>query len=132
MTIELRIDSFADANTIRRIEGVLREMMAEKGFTNADVKHTITSVAGGPKLVNVTFSIGEGPKLKIREIDFVGPDLDGCVEGKYVDSGWKGQARTARANYDRGVLATRRAHDLDDGPIWAVPAPALAWIVEPR
>jgi predicted AAA+ superfamily ATPase len=67
-----------------------------------------------------------------REIDFVGPDLDGCVEGKYVDSGWKGEARTARANYDRGILATRRAHDLDDGPIWAVPAPTLAWIVEPR
>jgi hypothetical protein len=67
-----------------------------------------------------------------REIDFVGPDLNGCVEGKYVDSGWKGEARTARANYDRGILATRRAHDLDDGPIWAVPAPALAWVLEPR
>jgi predicted AAA+ superfamily ATPase len=67
-----------------------------------------------------------------REIDFVGPDLDGCVEGKYVDSGWKGEARTARANYERGILATRRAHDLDDGSIWAVPAPLVAWIFEPR
>jgi predicted AAA+ superfamily ATPase len=66
-----------------------------------------------------------------REIDFVGPDLDGCVEGKYVDTGWKGEARTARANYERGILATRRAHDLD-GSIWAVPAPALAWVIEPR
>ncbi len=71
-SIELRLDSFVDMAVIRRIETVLREMMAEKGFTNAEVKHAITAVAGGPKLVNVTFSIGEGPKLKIREIDFVG------------------------------------------------------------
>ncbi|MBI2188750.1 MAG: outer membrane protein assembly factor BamA [Acidobacteria bacterium] len=70
--IELRLDSFVDRAVIRRVEGVLREMMAEKGFTNADVKHTITPVAGGPKLVNVTFQIGEGPKLKIRDIEFVG------------------------------------------------------------
>ncbi|MBI3046671.1 MAG: outer membrane protein assembly factor BamA [Acidobacteria bacterium] len=71
-SIELRLDSFLDRGVIRRIEGVLREMMAEKGFTNAEVKHTITAVAGGPKLVNVTFNIGEGPKLKIRDIEFIG------------------------------------------------------------
>jgi outer membrane protein insertion porin family len=70
--IEMRLDSFVDRGVIRRIEGVLREMMAEKGFTNADVKHTITPVAGGPKLVNVTFQVGEGPKLRIRDIEFVG------------------------------------------------------------
>jgi outer membrane protein insertion porin family len=70
--IEVRLDSFLDAGTIRRVEGVLREMMAEKGFTNAEVTHTITPVAGGPKLVNVTFTIGEGPKIKIRSIEFLG------------------------------------------------------------
>jgi outer membrane protein insertion porin family len=70
--IEMRLDSFLDNGTIRRIETVLREMMAEKGFTNAQVSHTVTAVAGGPKLVNVTFSVGEGPKIKIRSIDFVG------------------------------------------------------------
>jgi len=70
--IEMRLDSFVDRGVIRRIEGVLREMMAEQGFTNAEVKHTIAAVAGGPKLVNVTFQIGEGPKLKIRDIEFVG------------------------------------------------------------
>ena len=70
--IELRLDSFLDRGAVRRIEGVLREMMAEKGFTNAEVSHTVTAVAGGPKLVNVTFHVGEGPKLKIRQIEFVG------------------------------------------------------------
>ena len=71
-SIELRLDSFLDNGTIRRIETVLREMMAEKGFTNAEVSHKVTAVAGGPKLVNVTFSIGEGPKIKIRAIEFIG------------------------------------------------------------
>src|SRR4051812_39189999 len=70
--IELRLDSFLDQNTIRRVETVLRGMMAEKGFSNAEVNHTITAVAGGPKLVNVAFTIGEGPKLRIRDIEFVG------------------------------------------------------------
>ncbi len=64
------------------------------------------------------------------EIDFVGPDLDGCVEGKYVDTGWRGEAQTARANFGRGILATRRVLELDDA-IWAVPAPILAWLLDP-
>ena len=70
--IELRLDSFLDQSIIRRVETVLREMMAEKGFTNAEVSHTTTPVAGGPKLINVTFNVGEGPKLKIRDIEFIG------------------------------------------------------------
>ena len=70
--IELRLDSFLDENILHRVDAVLKEMMAEKGFTNALVTHKTTAVTGGPKLVNVEFNIGEGPKLKIREIDFVG------------------------------------------------------------
>ena len=86
--IEMRLDSFVDPSVIRRIEGVLREMMAEKGFTNAAVKHTITPVAGGPKLVNVTFNVGEGPKLKIRDIEFVGNTAksDGTLQRKMKDN----------------------------------------------
>src|SRR5688572_33293194 len=73
-SIELRLDSFRDDGTIRRVEGVLRELMAEKGFTNAEVSHKVTPVTGGPKLINVTFVVGEGPKLKIRDVEFVGND----------------------------------------------------------
>jgi len=65
-----------------------------------------------------------------KEIDFTGPDLDGCVEGKYVDQSWKREAQTARANFAHAILATRRAHDLDDGAIWATPAPAVAWLLD--
>jgi outer membrane protein insertion porin family len=70
--IEVRLDSFLDEGVIRRVEGVLRSMMAEKGFTNAEISHKVTPVAGGPKLVNVTFNLSEGPKIRIRRVEFVG------------------------------------------------------------
>jgi len=87
-TIELRLDSFLDNGTIRRVETVLREMMAEKGFTNADVNHTVTPVAGGPKLVNVTFTVKEGPKIKIRNVEFLGnvEKGDGTLRRKMKDN----------------------------------------------
>ena len=69
--IALRLDSFLDESAIRRVKTVVHEMMAEKGFTDATVTHAITS-AGGPKLVNVTFNISEGPKIAIRDVEFVG------------------------------------------------------------
>src|SRR5688572_27887440 len=64
LNVELRLDSFLDIATVRRVESVLRSFMAEKGFTNAEVTHKISPVAGGPKLVNVTFNVNEGPKIK--------------------------------------------------------------------
>src|SRR5262245_54742307 len=76
-SIELRLDSFRDDGTIRRVEGVLRELMAEKGFTNSEVSHRITPVAGGSKLINVTFVVGQGPKLKIRDVEFLGNEAIG-------------------------------------------------------
>ena len=87
-TIELRVDSFADAGVIRRIESVLREMAAEKGYTNAEVSHVVTPVAGGPKLVNVTFNVTEGPKIKIRRIDFIGNTAksDGTLQKKLKEN----------------------------------------------
>jgi outer membrane protein insertion porin family len=87
-TIELRLDSFRDDGTIRRVEGVLRELMAEKGFTNAEVNHRVTPVTGGPKLVNVTFIVGEGPKLKIRDVEFVGNQAlsDGKLEKRIKEN----------------------------------------------
>jgi outer membrane protein insertion porin family len=70
--IELRLDSFLDENTLHRVDAVLQDMMAEKGFTNAEINHTTTPIAGGTKLVNVAFTISDGPKLRIRDIEFLG------------------------------------------------------------
>jgi outer membrane protein insertion porin family len=70
--ISLRLDSFLDQSAIRRTESLLRDMMAEKGHQFAEITHTTEELPGGPKLVKVTFHVDEGPKVKIREIDFIG------------------------------------------------------------
>ena len=70
--IRLNLDSFIDPGLVRRVAGVVREVYAEKGYMFAEVKPTIKEVAGGPKLVHLTFNINEGPQVKIRETDFVG------------------------------------------------------------
>jgi outer membrane protein insertion porin family len=90
--IELRLDSFLDEGTVRRIKTVVREIMAEKGFSNATVTHTVTPVAGGPKLVNVTFNVDKGPKIKIRRIDFIGNQAigDGTLQRKMKENKPKG------------------------------------------
>lgn len=80
--ISLRLDSFLDQSQIRRTSGLLREMMAEKGYEFAEVTPTVDELPGGPKLVKVTFNVDQGPKVKIRDIDFVGNEEigDGALE----------------------------------------------------
>ena len=90
--IQLRLDSFIDPGTIRRVEGVLRGMMGEKGYQAAEVTHTITPYGGGPKLVNVTFNIKEGPKIKIRDMEWIGNVAygDGTLTRKMKENKPKG------------------------------------------
>jgi outer membrane protein insertion porin family len=92
LNVELRLDSFLDIATVRRVESVLRSFMAEKGFTNAEVTHKISPVAGGPKLVNVTFNVNEGPKIKIRKVDFTGNTAfsDGRLQRRLKENKPKG------------------------------------------
>jgi outer membrane protein insertion porin family len=77
---------------VRRVEGVLRDMMAEKGYQAAEVTHKIEPVAGGPKLVNVTFNIADGPKVKIRDIEWIGNKAigDGTLTRKMKENKPKG------------------------------------------
>lgn len=70
--VQLRVDSFIDPGTIRRIEGLVRGMLAEKGFEYGEVTHAIRPMEGDPKLVTLTFTINEGPKVRIRHVAFVG------------------------------------------------------------
>jgi outer membrane protein insertion porin family len=69
---QIRLDTFIDPGLIRKVEGIVRDMMKEKGFQSAVVTHDIKEVAGGPKLVHLTFNLDEGPKVKIRRIEFIG------------------------------------------------------------
>ena len=70
--IELRLDSRIGPGIVRQTEGVLREMFAEKGYQFAEISHEITAVAGGPKVVQLTFHMDEGPKVRVADISFVG------------------------------------------------------------
>jgi outer membrane protein insertion porin family len=70
--IQIRLDSFIDPGLIRRVAGIVREQYAAKGYMFAEVKPEIKEVAGGPKTVHVTFNIAEGPKVKIRDLEFIG------------------------------------------------------------
>jgi predicted AAA+ superfamily ATPase len=47
------------------------------------------------------------------------------IESKWVDRGWKSEARTIVGKYGRGIVATKTILDLS-GDVWAVPAPLLA------
>jgi outer membrane protein insertion porin family len=70
--VTLRLDSFLDQGVVRRVEGILRNLMAEKGHQFAEVSSKTEELPGGPKLVRVMFDVTEGPKVKVREIEFVG------------------------------------------------------------
>ncbi len=72
LNLQMRLDSFLDAGLIRKVSGVVQDMMKEKGFQNAGVTPEIKELPGGPKLVHLTYNIDEGPKIKIRSVDFVG------------------------------------------------------------
>ncbi len=68
----IRLDTFIDPGLVRKVEGIVRDMLREKGFQAAEVTHDITEIQGSPKLVHLTFHMDEGPKVKIRSIEFVG------------------------------------------------------------
>src|SRR5258706_941275 len=69
---EIRLDTFVDPGLIRKVSGLVRDMLKEKGFQNAEVTPEIQAMAGGPKVIHLTFHMSEGPKVKIRKIVFTG------------------------------------------------------------
>jgi outer membrane protein insertion porin family len=68
----IRLDTFLDPGLVRRVEGIIRSLLSEKGFLEAKVSHVIKPVGDGPKLVHLTFNITDGPEIKIKNIDFIG------------------------------------------------------------
>src|SRR5262249_37036600 len=57
---------------VRKVEGIVRDVLHEKGFQFADVTHETKELPGGPKLVHLTFKLSEGPKIRIRRVLFTG------------------------------------------------------------
>ena len=70
---EIRLDTFIDPALVRKVSGIVRDMLKEKGFQGAEVTPEIVAMpGGGPKLVHLTFHMSEGPKVKIKRIVFTG------------------------------------------------------------
>jgi outer membrane protein insertion porin family len=91
-SISIRLDSFIDPAVIRRVTGVVRQVYAEKGFQYADIRPEVKEVAGGPKLVHLTFHVNEGPQVKIRRIEFLGNEKvgDRKLRGKMKENKGRG------------------------------------------
>jgi outer membrane protein insertion porin family len=70
--LAVRIDAFIDAALLRRVAGAVRDLYAQKGYQFAEVKPVISPVEGATKRVNVTFTISEGPKVAVRDVQFLG------------------------------------------------------------
>jgi outer membrane protein insertion porin family len=68
----IRLDTFIDPALVKKVEAIALDLLKEKGFQSAEVSHEITETSGGPKQVNLVFKLNEGPKVKIRRVDFVG------------------------------------------------------------
>jgi outer membrane protein insertion porin family len=85
---QIRLDTFIDQGLVRKVSGIVRDMLREKGFQYADVKPQITELPGGPKLVHLTFHMDEGPKVRIRKVDFLGNQAmsDRTLKGKMKDN----------------------------------------------
>lgn len=92
--IQIRVDSFLDPGTVRRVTGVIRELYAGQGYQYADVKPEIKEVAGSAKTVHLTFNIDEGPKVRIQDVEFLGND-------KVSD---RALARKMKENKERGFF----------------------------
>ncbi len=80
--VEMRMDTRIGQGVIRQVEEVLRQMYAEKGFQFAEISHEMTPMAGGPKIVQLTFNIEAGPKVEVTDISFIGNDAmsDGALK----------------------------------------------------
>ena len=50
------------------------------------------------------------------------------IEAKWVDDGWRAEARVLTNKYGSGVLATKSILNLDYG-VWAIPAPLVALLL---
>jgi outer membrane protein insertion porin family len=108
-SVSIQMDSFVDDAKVRRVKGIVRAMLSEKGYLDSVVTHEVKSIPGGPKLVNLVFNITDGPKYKIRKIDFVGNNQvgDGALgrQMKETKALWPFSFITGRGTYKEDKYA---------------------------
>ncbi len=67
---QIKIDTFYDPAKARKVEAIIREMLAQKGRPFATVKHEAKTIGGAGQ--QLSFVINEGPKAKLKQIVFDG------------------------------------------------------------
>ncbi len=86
--IRINLDSFVDEATIRRVKGIIQQVYAEKGHNDATVEAKLEALPAGPKLSQLTFEITQGPKYKIKDIEFTGNQAfsDRTLAGQFKEN----------------------------------------------
>jgi outer membrane protein insertion porin family len=79
---QVKIDTFYDPARARRVESIIKEMLAQKGRPFGTVKHEAKNIGGAGQ--QLSFVITDGPKAKIKKITFDGNTVfsDGKLRGK--------------------------------------------------
>ncbi len=67
---QIKMDSFYDPQKARKVEAIIKEMLAAKGLPFATVKHEAKNVGSSGQ--QLSFVIDAGPKAKVKEIVFEG------------------------------------------------------------
>jgi outer membrane protein insertion porin family len=67
---KLRIDGFYDPKAANKVEQIIAELLAEKGYRFGTVRHEVKVVSGSA--LHVSFVIDDGAKAKVRSVDFDG------------------------------------------------------------
>jgi outer membrane protein insertion porin family len=90
--INVRIDSFVDDATLRRVKSVIQELYSEKGYAYPEINTVMEPLPAGEKLINLTFLVNPGPKVQIREIVFEGNEAfsDRKLRGRLKENKPKG------------------------------------------
>lgn len=74
---------------------------------------------------------GSGNEVDLAPVPIAtaaGPALTTPIESKWVDQGWRAEARTLEGKYQRGLVATKSILDLGH-PSSAIPAPLVALLL---
>jgi outer membrane protein insertion porin family len=67
---QIKLDTFYDPAKARKVEAIIKEMLAAKGRPFATVKHEAKTIGGSGQ--QLSFVITDGPKAKIKKISFGG------------------------------------------------------------
>jgi outer membrane protein insertion porin family len=104
--VSLGIETPFDPTKVQRAITVLTDLLAEKGRQYADIKYEATDVPPNSKMIN--FIIDEGPKVKVKKIDFHGntvfSDRELRKSMKFIKQTGLISTFTGKATFDRNKL----------------------------